>query len=102
MLTIDYEKLLKDIGLYDSFKKVLKEKGNLNEEKADMFLKASISKHSSTMQSTLNGFENFYHEKRNDIVGDKEHSDNIDRKLDEMINQIQNNYKQFEKENEIK
>jgi hypothetical protein len=49
----------------------------------------------------LDGFDRFFTEQQNQQLRDPEMND-IDKKLDEMIVNIQNNYKQFEKENEIK
>ncbi len=93
--------MLKDMGLFETFKKVLIENAKLSVKDSELLLKASINNHSNKINNVLDGFDRFFTEQQNQQLRDPEMND-IDKKLDEMIVNIQNNYKQFEKENEIK
>jgi len=101
MIKIDYEKMLKDMGLFETFKKALIENAKLSEKDSELLLKSSINNHANKMNNVLGGFETFFNEQKSKNLNDPEMND-IDKKLDDMIVNIQNNYKQFEKENEIK
>jgi len=102
MIKIDYEKLLVDIGVYDVLKKTLKEQGNMSEKDADDYIKRSINNHGGKMNNTLGEFDKFYMTQKANTNKD-ENSVDIDKKLDEMITKIQNNYKLHEKKDkEIK
>jgi hypothetical protein len=101
MLKINYEKMLSDFGLIDAFKKVLKEQTKLTDQEINGFIKSSIDKHSNNINVAMKGINDVYVNKKDSETRDNEFK-NIDQQLDEIINQAQNNYKQFEKENEIK
>ena len=101
MLKINYEKLLEDLGLTKTLKTILIDKANMKEKDADNFIKASINKHSYNIDNAISNINDFYHAQKNESMKDNNMND-IDQKLDEMINQVKNDYKKFEKENEIK
>jgi len=102
MIKIDYEKLLIDIGVYDALKKSLKEHGGMSDKDADNYIKRSIQNHGGKMNNTLGDFNQFYMSQKANKNKDED-SIEIDKKLDEMILNIQNNYKIFEKKDkEIK
>lgn len=101
MIQINFEKILEDIGLTKVLKEALKEHTKLNDKQIENFLKERINSHGQKMNGTLTSFENYVEKKNKEKLTDPEMK-NIDEELDKMIKETQNNYKIFEKKNEIK
>lgn len=101
MIQINFEKILEDIGLTKVLKEALKENTDLKEEEINNFLQERIIKHGNKMNDTLSLVTNHISEKANEKNKDP-NMKNIDEELDKMIKGIHNNYKIFEKKNEIK
>jgi uncharacterized protein YggL (DUF469 family) len=101
MIQINFEKILEDIGLTKVLKDAIKEHTKLNDKQIDNFIKERINQHGQKMNGTLSSFEKYVEKKKKENLTDPEMK-NIDEELDKMIKETQNNYKIFEKKNEIK
>lgn len=101
MIQINFEKILEDIGLTKILKESLKKHTELNDEQIQSFLRDRINQHGGKMNGTLTSFGEFISQKKKEDLLDPEMK-NLDSQLDEMIRNVQNNYKIFEKKNEIK
>ena len=101
MIQINFEKILEDIGLTKVLKDALKEHTKLNDKQIEGFIKERINQHGQKMNGTLSSLANNIGQKMKEDMTDPEMK-NIDEELDKMIKETQNNYKIFEKKNEIK
>jgi len=101
MIQINFEKILEDIGLTKILKENLKKNTSLKDDQIDNFIKERINQHGGKMNGTLSSFGDYLSKKSKEDLSDPEMK-NIDAELDKMIKEVQNNYKIFEKKNEIK
>lgn len=101
MIQINFEKILEDIGLTKVLKEALKKHTKLNDKQIENFLKERIDNHGKKMNGTLSTFTNQISQKINEDLKD-DNMKNLDDELDKMIKETQNNYKIFEKKNELK
>ncbi len=91
MLKIDFEKIFIDLGLYDAFKKILKENTPLSDKQITEFLNYRIHNHGKKAHDFLDQITELQQKKK--TMNSEEQKD-IDSKLDEMIKDFENNYKQ--------
>jgi hypothetical protein len=101
MIQINFEKILEDLGLVKILRESLKKHTKLNDGQIEQFIKDRINQHGQKMNGTLTSFESYFEKKQKEDLLDPEMK-NIDEELDKMIKETKNNYKIFEKKNEIK
>jgi hypothetical protein len=94
MFEIDYLKLFTDQKIYDALFAAFKKNTSLSDVEIEEHLKKSINKHGDNMNIFLKEHINTYQKMKNDNLTNKE----IDRKLDEMVNNIKSKSKSFNKE----
>jgi hypothetical protein len=94
MLNIDFEKIFNDLGIFEALKKVLKENTGLEEKQANEFLKQRIKMHGEKAHEFLNSSFELQQNKQNLNPSEQQE---IDKKLDGMIKDFENNYKQSQK-----
>lgn len=92
MFQIDFLSFFNDSKLKETLHNVLKEKSNLNNHDIEKFIENRIKYHGDKMTQQMQNYVKSYSASEQDINQKNE----IDQKLDEMINSIKLENKKFE------
>jgi len=94
MFEIDYLKLLTEQKIYNAFFELIKKNTTMSDIDINNYLENRINHHGKKMNNIMSEHIDFYQKAKDKGSTNKE----IDRKLDEMVNNIKTQSKNFNKE----